>query len=72
MRLIRFTTSVLLLVASCQLSVRAGQNNVTGNVLANTLLIRTPQGQGTGFTIDVDGRQYLITAKHMVDGMGEG
>ena len=23
---------------------------------------------GTGFTIDVDGKQYLVTAKHVVNG----
>jgi len=33
------------------------------------LLIRTPKGRGTGFTIDVDGRQYLVTAKHLVSGL---
>jgi len=27
--------------------------------------------QGTAFAIDIDGRQYLITAKHMVAGMGD-
>ena len=38
---------------------------VTSNVLLRTLLIRASEG-GTGFTIEVDGRQYLITAKHVV------
>jgi hypothetical protein len=33
-------------------------------------MIQTSNGQGTGFTIDVDGRQYLITARHLVNGMG--
>ena len=39
---------------------------VPDNVLRRTLLIRTLNGYGTAFTIDVDGRQYLITAKHGV------
>jgi hypothetical protein len=40
---------------------------VPDNVLHRTLLITVPPGvYGTAFTIDVDGRQYLITAKHVV------
>jgi hypothetical protein len=40
---------------------------VTDNILRRTLLIRvSPTAYGTAFTIDVDGRQYLITAKHVV------
>lgn len=70
MRMIRPTAWVFLFVAILQLNAGAGQSNVTGNVLTNTLLIQTPKGQGTGFTIDVDKRQYLITARHMVQGLG--
>ena len=33
------------------------------------LLIQSTGGTGTAFTIDVDGRQYIITAKHIVDGI---
>lgn len=40
---------------------------VVSNVLLRVLLIQTQSGQGSGFTLDVDGRQYLITAKHVVD-----
>jgi hypothetical protein len=32
-------------------------------------MIQTSNGQGTGFTLDINGRQYLITAKHMVTGL---
>lgn len=43
---------------------------VPDNVLRRTLLIRpSPNTFGTAFTIDVDGRQYLITAKHVVAGL---
>ncbi len=41
-----------------------------GSVMLRVLEIHTPNGQGTGFTIDINGRQYLVTAKHMVAGMG--
>ena len=70
MRFIRFEALALLFVAVCGPLVQAGKYNVAGNVLLNTLLIQTPLGKGTGFTIDVDGRQYLVTARHMVRGMG--
>src|ERR1700730_12291840 len=43
-------------------------SQVTSNVLLRVLLIKTPLGSGTAFSMDIDGRQYLITAKHMVKG----
>ena len=42
---------------------------VSFNVFYRVLMIRTSNGQGTGFTLDVDGRQYVVTAKHMVAGL---
>lgn len=39
---------------------------VPSNVLRRTLLIEASSALGTAFTIEVDGRQYLITAKHVV------
>src|SRR6266478_10181835 len=42
---------------------------LTFNVLLRVLMIQTLTGQGTGFTVDVDGRQCLITAKHIVAGL---
>jgi hypothetical protein len=49
---------------------------VTSNVLERVLNIRvnagTPnEGTATAFTVDVDGREYLITAKHVVAGLRE-
>lgn len=44
---------------------------MTTNVLLRVRMIR-PAGRdwsGTGFSVEVDGRQYLITAKHVVVGM---
>jgi hypothetical protein len=38
-------------------------------VFYRVLMIQTANGQGTGFTLDVDGKQYLVTAKHMVNGL---
>lgn len=39
---------------------------ITSNVLRRTLLIQASE-TGTAFTIEVDNRQYIITAKHVVD-----
>lgn len=43
---------------------------LTSNVLYRALFIKTGSGQATAFTIEVDGRQYVITAKHVVAGLG--
>jgi S1-C subfamily serine protease len=38
----------------------------TTNVIYRVLRTRSPAGTGSAFTIEVDGRQYLITARHNV------
>jgi hypothetical protein len=43
---------------------------VPNNVLDRTLMIQATK-EGTAFTIEVDGRQYLITAKHVVSALPE-
>lgn len=40
----------------------------TGDALTRTMLIQTALGRGTVFSIDVDNREYWITAKHMFTG----
>lgn len=42
---------------------------VPSNILQRTFRISHNGATGTGFTIDVDGRQCLATAKHVVDGL---
>lgn len=42
----------------------------TSNVLFRILRIRTPTATGSAFTIEVDGKQYLITARHLLEGFG--
>lgn len=39
---------------------------VTTNVLQRTFNIKSGNQIGTAFTLDIDGRQYLITAKHVL------
>jgi hypothetical protein len=41
---------------------------ITSNALQRTLHIKHGESSATGFAIDYDGRQYLITAKHVVEG----
>jgi S1-C subfamily serine protease len=42
---------------------------ITTNVLHRIFRIRFGAAEGTAFVIDVDGREYLVTAKHVVEGM---
>lgn len=41
---------------------------ITTSVLLRTFHIQYGNGTGTCFTIDIDNRQYLVTAKHVVSG----
>lgn len=45
---------------------------VTVNSLRRTFLIQTSKGRGTAFSIDVDNREYWITAKHIFTGIESG
>jgi S1-C subfamily serine protease len=42
----------------------------TSNVLYRVLRIRTANAMGSSFTIEIDGKQYLITARHVLEGFG--
>jgi hypothetical protein len=46
--------------------IPAAQAQVTSNVLRRVLMIQADKNSGSSFTLEVDGRQYLITAKHVV------
>ena len=52
------------------LSGGVAQAQLTTNVYDRVLMIRIGNNYGTGFALDVDGRQYLITAKHVVAELG--
>lgn len=41
---------------------------ITANVYTRVLLVTFGDSLGTGFTIEVDGRQYLVTARHVATG----
>jgi hypothetical protein len=42
----------------------------TSNVLYRVLRIKTATSTGSAFTIEVDGKQYVITARHLLKGFG--
>ena len=62
--------AVVIALFGIGISVSApARSQVTSNVLRRVLEIRVGGGdgiQGSAFTFDVDGREYLVTAKHMV------
>jgi hypothetical protein len=40
----------------------------TSNILSRVVMVQSRYFRGTTFSIDVDGREYWITAKHIVTG----
>ena len=49
-----------------------GQSMVTSNVIQRMFKIRRGESQGTAFTIDRAGRQYLVTARHVIESASGG
>ena len=45
---------------------------ITSNVIQRTLHIRRDNSVGTAFTLDHGGKQYLVTARHVVEGIASG
>jgi len=42
---------------------------ITANVISRTFHIKYGAGTGTCFTIDIDGKQYFVTAKHVIENL---
>ena len=61
--------ALAVLLALCLAGVAQAQVP-TSNVLFRILRIRVADVTGSAFTIEVDGRQYLITARHLLKGFG--
>lgn len=47
-------------------------NTITSNVINRVFLIKYKKSLGTCFALDIDNKQYIITAKHVVSGLTEG
>jgi hypothetical protein len=45
---------------------------ITSNVYYRVFFLKYGTGIGTCFSIDVDNKQYLITARHVIDGIKDG
>ena len=63
----RFPPAILALFL---LAAAAGAEVPTSNVLYRVLRLRTGTAVGSAFTIEVDGGQYLITARHNLKDFG--
>jgi trypsin-like peptidase len=60
-----------LCLASCfciLASALFAQSPPTNNILTRTVMIQSRYGRGSAFSIDVDQREYWITAKHILTG----
>ncbi len=57
---------VLLIFSFFSISLCA---NITMNVIERVIFIKYSDNCGTGFTIEVNNKQYIITAKHVVEGI---
>jgi hypothetical protein len=64
-----FRPSLLLLLVI--LTSVSSYSQISGNVYDRTFLLKTTVGTGTAFAVDIDDRQYLVTARHMVAGLGD-
>lgn len=61
---------LLLLLMASMPHVAAAQ--VTSNILTRIFPIRVGDVTGSSFTLEVDGRQYLVTARHIVTDVTDG
>jgi hypothetical protein len=67
--MIRSLVIAISIIVTAAIGVPDAYAQITSNVLRRTLLIVVGTKSGTAFTIEVDGRQYLITAKHIVQSL---
>lgn len=67
MRII-FCTIILIIAAAVPIS----SQDITTNIINRVFHIKNSNKEGTGFAIEVDNRQYLITARHLVEGLKDG
>jgi hypothetical protein len=49
----------------------AAYEGVNVNIMCRVYELAYGQDQGTGFTVEVDGRQYIVTAKHLFPGTNQ-
>lgn len=62
----------LSMLVSFLAGVHAESKSITSNIILRVFLVRYHEELCSSFTIEVDGRQYLITAKHNLRGIKNG
>lgn len=67
----RCVVALLICLVGC-LALHAQSAQPTNNILFNTLMIKCGAETGTMFSVDVDNRQYWLTAKHILTGKTSG
>ena len=50
-------------------SIANAQNMVPSNILTRVFSLKVGDERASGFTIEVDGKQYLITARHALESL---
>jgi hypothetical protein len=69
----RYVTTLVLFCFSILCVHSHGQSAMpTLNALQRTFMIQTTHGRGTVFSVDIDNREYWITAKHLFTGIKSG
>lgn len=70
----RFKDTMVLLILLLLLAAPANLegSGITANVIYRTFQIRKDHSVGTAFTIDRERKQYLVTARHVVEGIVSG
>jgi hypothetical protein len=71
-RTIRRCGVVLFVCVMCSSSLDAQSAQPTNNILFKTLMIKSKTDAGTMFSVDVDNREYWLTAKHILTGRKSG
>ncbi|HSK81604.1 MAG TPA: serine protease [Thermoanaerobaculia bacterium] len=64
------TRTLSILLVLCLAGAVAWAQVPTSNVLYRVIRLKTAASTGSAFTIEVDGKQYLITARHLLEGFG--
>src|SRR6266446_2413426 len=70
--LLRRYGTALLASAMCCFAVAAQSAQPTNNILFRTLMVKSKIEAGTMFPIEVDNREYWLTAKHILTGRKSG
>ena len=70
LKLERYLITILILF--CSPLTPCKSQEVTANILRRVFFIQFGKYSGSSFTIEVQSRQYLITARHLVNGIKDG